>query len=364
MQRCRVGVVGVGHLGQAHARILASLPQARLVGVVDTNHAQAQAVAARHGVRVFDHHLDLAQHVDALCVVTPTVFHHPVAADLLRRGIPLLVEKPLALNLGEAQELVELSHRHRAMLQVGHIERFNPAFEELRRRSITPKYVEVERHGAFTGRSTDIGAVLDLMIHDIDLLLDLVREPVVDVSALGMTVFGKHEDMASARLRFASGCVAHLTASRMSPRPKRKMRIWSPEGYAGIDFCEKRLTLVQPSAELRERGLNARGLSPDKRQEMQSQVFTRHLQTQEVACDSAADQLTCELTDFLACVQTRASPRVTGEAARDAIAVAERVVDSLEAHAWDKSSIGPDQLPLPLGPLFDAPENEVAKRAA
>src|SRR5262249_34353449 len=180
-------------------------------------------------------------------------------------------------------------------LQVGHIERFNPAYEELRRRPVTPKFVEVERHGTFTGRSTDIGAVLDLMIHDLDLLLDLIGEPVVEVQALGMTVFGKHEDMANARLRFVGGCVAHLTYSRMSPRPKRKMRIWAPEGYAGIDFCDKRLTLVQPSAELREYGLNARAVAAEQRHELQEQIFTRHLQTQERGCAGPMDQLTAEL---------------------------------------------------------------------
>jgi len=362
-----VGVVGVGHLGQAHARVLSSLPGAEFVGVVDTHSARADEIAARHRVRVFDHHLDLAEHVDAVCVVTPTVFHHPVACDLLRRGRAVLAEKPLALNLAEADELVALAQRHGAILQVGHIERFNPAYEELRRRPITPKFVEVERHGCFTGRSTDIGAVLDLMIHDLDLLLDLIGEPVVEVHALGMTVFGKHEDMASAQLRFAGGCVAHLTASRMSPRPKRKMRIWAPEGYAGIDFCEKRLTLVQPSAELREYGLNARAVAPEQRRELQEQVFTRHLQTQEQSCDQAGDQLTAELQDFVHCVATGQTPRVPGTAGRDAIALGERIVAELRRHAWNNDAdgpVGPDEIPLPAGWLFDPPAPPSTVRAA
>jgi predicted dehydrogenase len=367
MHGVKVGVVGVGHLGQAHARVLSSLPEAELVGVTDTNTARAEEIAARHRVRVFDHHLDLAKHVDAVCVVTPTVFHHPVAADLLRRGVAVLTEKPLALNLAEADDLVDLAARHNAMLQVGHIERFNPAYEELRRRPITPKFVEVERHGMFTGRSTDIGAVLDLMIHDLDLLLDLIGQPVVEVQALGMTVFGKHEDMANARLRFASGCVAHLTASRMSPRPKRKMRIWAPEGYAGIDFCDKRLMLVQPSAELRARGLNARAIPPEARQELQAQVFTRHLQTQDMSCSESADQLTAELREFLHCAATGHSPRVGGAAGRDAVALAERVVSALREHSWTDSAtgpIGPDELPAPAGWLFDPPDVSASGRAA
>ncbi len=367
MRRIKVGVVGVGHLGQAHARILGALPEAELVGVVDTNNARAEEVAARHRVRVFDHHLDLARHVDAVCVVTPTVFHHPVASDLLRRGLAVLAEKPLALNLTEAEELVTVAERHGALLQVGHIERFNPAYEEPRARPINPKFVEVERHGTFTGRSTDIGAVLDLMIHDLDLLLDLLREPVVDVQALGMTVFGKHEDMANARLRFAGGCVAHLTASRVSPRPKRKMRIWAPEGYAGIDFCDKRLTLVQPSAEVRARGLNARAVAPEARQELQEQVFKRHLQMRELNCAGSNDQLTNELREFLHCAGVGATPRVSGAAGRDAIALAERVVTALRAHSWTNNAngpIGPDDLPPPAGWLFEPPMDDTLGRAA
>src|SRR5262249_33727869 len=194
-------------------------------------------------------------------------------------------------------------------LQVGHIERFNPAYEELRRRPVTPKFVEVERHGTFTGRSTDIGAVLDLMIHDLDLLIDLIDEPVVEVRALGMTVFGKHEDMASAWLRFAGGGGAHPKTSRLSPPAQRPKRIWATEGYAGIDFCDKRLTLVQPSAELREYGLNARAVAPEQRRELQEQVFTRHLQTQELSCDRPVDQLTAELQEFVQCVAGGEAPR-------------------------------------------------------
>jgi predicted dehydrogenase len=367
MRRIRIGIVGVGHLGQAHARILAHHPDAELIGVVDTNSDRADEVARQFHTHVFDHHLDLAEHVEAVCVVTPTVFHYPIAADLLRRGLAVLVEKPLALDLAESEELAALSRRYGALLQVGHIERFNPAYEDLKRYPMRPKYVEVERHGMFTGRSTDIGAVLDLMIHDLDLLIDLIGEPVVEVQALGMTVFGKHEDMASARLRFAGGCVAHLTASRMSPQPKRKMRIWSAEGYAGLDFCDKRLTLVQPSPRLRTYGLDARGLPPQERVALAQQVFKRHLQTREYTYPTVPDQLTRELTAFLDCVRTGTEPRVTGEAARDAIALAERVLISLRQHAWNNTPfgpVGPDDLPEPLGSLFDADWDENDRQAA
>ena len=169
------------------------------------------------------------------------------------------------------------------------------------------------------------------MIHDLDLLLDLVGGPVVEVSAVGAAVFGRHEDMANARLRFANGCVAHLTASRMSPNPKRKLRIWAPEGYAGIDFVQRRITLVQPSAELRRRGIPPARLEPAKRQQLQNQIFTRYLETLDLDCDQG-DQLTRELDHFLTCVRTGATPRVSGEDGRDAIALATRVLDSMKPH--------------------------------
>ncbi|MFL5340588.1 MAG: Gfo/Idh/MocA family oxidoreductase [Gemmataceae bacterium] len=352
--RLRLGVVGVGHLGQAHARILAGLPEVKLVGVVDTNPAQAQTVADRHHTRVFADHRELAGHVDAACVVVPTTGHHAVACDFLSRGIPVLVEKPLTPTVEQANQLVELSHRNSTILQVGHIERFNPAFEELRKRPIHPKFIECERHGTFTGRSTDIGAVLDLMIHDLDLLLDLVASPVVDVSAVGAAVFGGHEDMVNARLRFASGCVAHLTASRMSPNAKRKLRIWAGEGYAGIDFVSRRLTLVQPSDELRHRCQDFTSFDPSRREALQDQVFTRYLQTLNLDCNHG-DQLMAELEHFIHCVRTKSRPRVAGEDGRDAVVLAARVLESMRRHKWenrDGGPTGPHELPRPAGWLF------------
>jgi predicted dehydrogenase len=352
MESLRVGVVGVGHLGKEHARILSGLRGAELAGVVDVDAAQAEAVAERCGTQVFKNPLELAERVDAVCVVVPTKYHRSVATEFLSRGIPTLVEKPLALNLDEANELVALARKSQTILQVGHIERFNPAYEELCSRTINPKFVECERHGTFTGRSTDIGAVLDLMIHDLDLLLDMVGGPVVEVQALAATVFGGHEDLANARLRFASGCVAHLTASRMTPIPKRKLRIWAPEGYAGIDFVRKSLTLVQPSQELRQRQIDFQQLDPAARAQLKDQVFTRHLQTVELNCDHG-DQLTRELEHFLNCVRTGATPRVSGEQARDAIGLAMQILASARRHSWGANGgAGPDAYPAPLAPLI------------
>jgi predicted dehydrogenase len=302
MRRLRVGVVGVGHLGKEHARILATLPEADLVGVADVNPAQAQAVAARAGTRAFGDYRDLLGALDAAVIAVPTVHHHAVAGDFLRRGVPLLVEKPLASNRDQAEELVDLAGRRGTLLQVGHIERFNPAFEELQRRSLQPRFVHCQRLSSFTGRSTDIGAVLDLMIHDLDLLLALVGSEVTEVRATGLTLLGGREDMAEARLTFANGCTAHLTASRVNPAPFRRMQVWGPEGYAGVDFARRQVTLAQP----------AFGAGPP-------------LQLLDVDRNQG-DQLTRELQEFLHSLATGARPRVGGEEGRDAIALADRIL--------------------------------------
>ena len=212
MPPLRMAVIGVGHLGKEHARILAGLPEVELIGVADVNVEQAQAVARRLHTQAFGDYWPLLNLIDAATVAVPTTYHYPVASELLRRGLPVLVEKPLAIDVAQAAALVELAEQHQAVLQVGHIERFNPAFEELLSRRLQPKFIACERLGAFTGRSTDIGVVLDLMIHDLDLLLALVAAPVVDVQAVGLSVFGRHEDVGQVWLRFANGCVATVSA--------------------------------------------------------------------------------------------------------------------------------------------------------
>src|SRR5262249_55503510 len=188
MSRLRLAVIGVGHLGKEHARILAGMPEVELVGVADVNAEQARAVAARCGTRAYGEYWPLLNLVDAAVIAVPTLSHCEIAAEFLRRGLPLLVEKPLAANLEQANELVELARTHKTALQVGHIERFNPAFRELEGRPLQPKFVTCERLGPFSGRSTDIGVILDLMIHDLDLLLQLVRAPVAAVAAVGVSL--------------------------------------------------------------------------------------------------------------------------------------------------------------------------------
>jgi predicted dehydrogenase len=362
MSRLRLAVIGVGHLGKEHARILSSMPDVSLVGVVDVNADQAASIALRCHTRAFEDYRTLLHQIDAAVIVTPTITHHEVAGEFLRNGISLLVEKPLAATVEQAEELVDVARRRGALLQVGHIERFNPAFEELQHRPIQPKFVMAQRLGLYTGRSTDIGAVFDLMIHDLDLLLVLVDSPVEHVEALGVSVLGGPEDMAHARLTFANGCIADLTASRISLEPSRRMQIWAPEGYARIDFARRALTLLQPSEELLRRrtqiGLHDSTWTANLKQDLMG----HHLQTLDLDCNRG-DQLTRELEDFVRCLQTGDRPRVTGEEGCEAVALASRVVDSLKRHAWvpgDDPIQGPINLPPPLGRLFTQPGNEVA----
>lgn len=303
MSRLRLAVVGVGHLGQAHARILSGFPDVDLVGVCDVNVAQARSVAQKHNSRPFSDHRPLVGGVDAAVIVVPTVHHHAVACDFLDRGIPLLVEKPLAPTLRQADELVQLARNRGVLLQVGHIERFNPAFEHLQEHGPRPRLIHCQRLGPYTGRSTDIGAVLDLMIHDIDLVLALTNSTVESVHATGLSLMGGHEDVASARLEFANGSAAQLAVSRVHPVPQRLTEVWGEGGHASVDYAKRRLTLVRPAAD------GTTSMSEWNGENM--------------------DQLTRELREFVDCVQHGGSPRVDGAAAREAVAVAERILTAI-----------------------------------
>jgi predicted dehydrogenase len=354
MSRLKMAVIGVGHLGKEHARILAGLPQVELVGVADIDTEQAQAVARRVNTQAYTESWPLLNLVNAACIAVPTAEHAAVAAEFLRRGVPLLVEKPLAATLSQAEELHQLALENDTLLQVGHIERFNPAFQNLQARPLQPKFVRCERLGPYSGRSADTGAVLDLMIHDLDLLLALVGSSVRSVEALGVSVYGEPEDVANARLHFDNGCVADLTASRVSRSTVRRMHVWAPEGYARLDFGKRSLTLVQPSTHLRRHGLDPHKLDAASRACLKDELFTRHFETIEIEGGNH-DQLTAELEHFVHCVQTGAKPRVGSAEACQAMALAQRVLGSIRTHQWlgiAEGPTGPRELPGPLGELF------------
>jgi predicted dehydrogenase len=349
MAPLRVAVIGVGHLGKEHARILAALPDVELIGVADANAKQAHTVAARVGCRAYEHHAPLLEAVDAIVVAVPTTYHHAIAGECLRRGVPVLVEKPLAADSKQADELVTLARRHGTLLQVGHIERFNPALEQLLQYKLQPRFIECLRLAGFTGRSADTGVTLDLMIHDLDLLLTLTNAAVLSVEAVGVSVFGRVEDVVNARVVFTNGCVANVTASRASFISQRCMHVWAPEGYVRVDFAKRRLLLVQPSEKVRREGLNPSRLDAVTLASLKDELFGRHLEMTERDCSAGADSLTRELKHFVHCVRTGQEPRVPGEAGRDAIALATQILECVSQHRWNGHADGP------AGPLHILP---------
>jgi len=340
-----MAVIGVGALGRHHARILSENSGVELVAVVDSREDQGRDVAAKcRATWLADYHeLLLCRAVDAVSVVVPTVAHWQVAGDFLRAGIPVLVEKPLAANVDQARDLVELARDSGALLQVGHIERFNPAFQAASDRIRQPKYIRAERTSPYTFRSTDIGAVHDLMIHDIDLVLSLVGSPLSSVEAFGVTVIGGHEDAVQARLRFASGCIADLTASRISPAVSRSLQAWSATGCVTCDMHTREVRQYAPSDRLRYGPPPlelARQPGADMEQ-LKKDVFGRFVQVESLPVDaSGPDALTRELTDFVDCVKTGRTPHVDGEQGLAAMLIADAVLKSVAQHQWDGDADG------------------------
>ena len=238
-QRVKVGVAGVGHMGKEHARIYSELQEVELVGVHDSNPDTARKIAAKCQTRAFGSLEEMVDAVDAASIVTPTSTHLAIAEPFLKRGKHVLVEKPIAMDTEEARKLVDLAEKHGAKLAVGHVERFNPVLVALEERLGRPRFIEAHRLSPYPGRSTDIGVVMDLMIHDLEIILHLVRSPVTSVDAVGIPVLSKGEDIANARIRFANGCVANLTTSRISPEKLRKIRVFQDDAYLSLDYMKQ-----------------------------------------------------------------------------------------------------------------------------
>ena len=335
MTTLRMAVIGTGALGRHHARILSEMPGVELVAVADMNPRAAAETAQRCRTRSTGDYRELLGTVQAAVVAVPTSAHRQVAGDFLAAGADVLVEKPIATGVDEARELVELARRHEALLQVGHIERFSPALAAARPFLDDPKYIRVERFAPFSFRSTDIGVVHDLMIHDIDLVLDLVGAPVADIQALGTSILGEHEDCVQARLTFSNGTIADLAANRVSPVVRRQMQVWGPLGCVQIDFASRevvhygRSSLLQfgstPLERSREPGADI--------EKLKSEIFGTLIELHKPLV-AACDQLTEELKAFTHCVKTRQPPLVSGQAALEAMLVARRILDRTAAAPW------------------------------
>jgi predicted dehydrogenase len=239
----RIAVIGVGHLGRHHARILSTLPGVELVAVVDTNRARADEIAAASGTRAVYDVREILDQVDAATVAVPTNWHLDIALPLLERGVHVLVEKPMARSLEEADRMIDAAARMNVRLAVGHTERFNPAVETARPLLVDPRFIEVHRLGTFPERSLDIDVVFDLMIHDLDVVLSLVNAPVESIEAVGVPVLTGRVDIANVRIRFANGCIANLTASRISRDRVRKIRFFQKAAYLSIDYAAQKVEL-------------------------------------------------------------------------------------------------------------------------
>ena len=336
MNRLKLGVVGVGALGRHHARILASFPDVELVAVAEPNETQGRAVAESCRCEWVPDFSSLLGRVDAASIVVPTCMHRKVAVEFLRSGIPILVEKPLANTIADAREMVVAAKSLSVPLQVGHIERFNPAFQALASRVKSPKYIRAERYSNYAFRSTDIGVVHDLMIHDIELTQHLVQSEFVSVEAFGVSLAGGHEDAVQARVRFANGCIADLSANRVCPTATRTMQVWSASGCVTADLHTRTLTSFGAGSDLLAGHLPydlGRQKGADINQ-LKSEMFSRFIPTESPTIE-AVDALTLELRSFLDSIRNHTTPLVDGVAGLKAIELADAILKSVRAHRWD-----------------------------
>jgi predicted dehydrogenase len=309
----RTAVIGVGYLGRFHAQKYAALANSQLVGIADPSAAARSAVGAELKVPAHADYRELLGKVDAVSIVTPTTSHYEVAKAFLDAGAAVLVEKPMTVTTAEGESLVEIAARAKRILQVGHLERFNAAVQAVQPTLSVPRFIESARLAPFKHRGTEVDVVLDLMIHDIDLILSIVRSPVVAVDAIGSSVFSKEIDIANARLRFANGCVANATASRVSLKTERKLRLFQDDAYLSLDLQQKILTVIRKGA-----GVGADGMP---------QVAIEENTYEQ------GDALKAEIEAFLEAVATGNPPPVTGEdgllALRTAVSITEQVANSM-----------------------------------
>ncbi|MBI5779757.1 MAG: Gfo/Idh/MocA family oxidoreductase [Planctomycetes bacterium] len=356
MNNIRIAVIGVGHLGKNHAKHLSKIPGCTLVGVADTNQPAAEEIAQLYQAKAYTDYKKVLRHVDAVSIATPTVAHYAIARKTLAKGIHTFIEKPITTTVAEANKLISLAEKHKAVLQVGHIERFNPAFVAAKEYLQNPKFIECHRLSSFSFRSIDIDIVLDLMIHDIDLILSIVKSPVKKVDAVGVKIISEKNDLANARLVFANGCVANLTASRASDKAMRKMRIFtqpfpisasypkSPttdkssevsiqndaeragftgQAYTSIDFAERTASVYESKGDLSTLAANPPpGFNPKEF------MLDKFINVRNLAI-TPYDQLEQELTSFVETISGNKTPQVSGADGRDALAICHKILGKI-----------------------------------
>jgi predicted dehydrogenase len=304
--KLRIGIVGLGHIGKNHARILSELPDCELAAVFDTDSKTARDIAAKHGGRAMASLDEFAAAVDAATIATPTPTHFAIAEHLLKTGKHLLVEKPITESTVDARRLVELAREAGRVLQVGHVERFNPVMSKLEELLTQPRFIEAHRLSPYPNRSIEIGVVLDLMIHDLEIILHLVRSPVTSIDAVGVPVLSRGEDIATVRLHFKNGCVANVTASRISPEKLRKIRVFQREGYVSLDYQNQTGEIYR--------------------------LVNGRIVREKVQIDKD-EPLKRELAAFVECARQGKQPKVSGYEGAAALELAVEITRRIEAHA-------------------------------
>ena len=335
-----VAVIGVGRMGRHHARTYAQMPNANLIAVVDDDEERAETIADEYGCAAYTStDTLLAKHPDLLgvSVAVPTQHHVDAARPLLERQVACLIEKPLAPTVEQARRLAAIAAEHGAVLQVGHTERFNPAVRAVAAMDITPRFMEVDRVSPMTFRSLDVGVVMDMMIHDLDIVLMLALAPIVKVDAAGVAVIGEHEDVASARIVFENGCVANLTASRLAMKTERKLRVVSESAYVRLNYQDRSGIVIRKSSHNADALLQVRDqLATGK--DLSDLDYSDMIEIDELTMDlppGERDPLTAQLSSFLDAARTGTAPAVTAEQGYAAVDAAERVVEAVRAHQWE-----------------------------
>jgi len=312
MKTVQVGVIGVGYLGRFHAHKYASIEGVELVAVADTEKEQAEKVAKECGCEAVTDYRELLDRVDAVSIAVPTPYHHKVAGDCLDMGIDVLLEKPITVTLKEADDLIARAQKKNLILQIGHLERFNPAVQAIEPFLTTPVFIESNRIATFKNRGIDVDVVLDLMIHDIDIILNIIRSPIKTIHTVGAPVATATTDIANARIIFENGATANVTVSRISRINQRKMRIFQPGSYINVDFGNRKVMTIKLSEELQENG-------------MPKQIV-------DLRTFKEGDALFSEITAFCNHVRDRSKPAVSGVEGRRALQVALQVMDQIKEH--------------------------------
>ncbi len=328
----RTAVIGAGHMGKHHARIYAQLPDVELIAVCDLDESRASEIARSAETKPVTNHLDLIGKVDAVTIAVPTVHHATVAEPFIKNNIPVLIEKPIAADSTTAQKIIDWATESNTIVSVGHSERFNPVVLAMNRMDVKPRFIETERVSPFTFRSADIGVVFDMMIHDIDIVLNLVQSRNYKTHAVGVAVLGPHEDVANARISFDNGCVVNLTASRLALKTHRRIRVFSPDAYLTMDYQNKTGLAVKKDA-----NLDLIRMAREKDYKDLSQLshtdFGKMLKVEPIRVTNV-EPLTAEIESFLNAVRTNTPPPVTAQDGLAAVQLAESIVAAINERDW------------------------------